>query len=293
MSRLDPWRYALASVPGTAHQKSGTGCQDASSARLLALSGGGQALVLAVADGAGSARFGDQGAELCCRIFPEEIAARLGGKTGISAQTLQETDAKAICERMREEIARTARSLAEADGSKKPRPRDFACTFLGAVIDAEGAAFLQVGDGAIVIGTTDEETDYRPVFWPHSGEYANVTDFVTDAELRLQFSVTEARIEEIALFSDGLQRLILRIRERAAHAPFFRDMFAQLREKAKTEGLSRPLSAALARFLGSKTICRRTDDDKTLILATRRPLSQRSPDLVETAASTPETQPEP
>lgn len=146
--------------------------------------------------------------------------------------------------------------------------KDFASTFVGAVVGENASAFFQVGDGGMVVKAEGEE-GYQPVFWPQSGQYANETYFVTDREVRLQFAARTGGIDEIALFSDGLQRLVLTVRQRAAYAPFFHDLFGQLRRKAKREGLSKPLSGGLARFLGSGRINARTDDDKTLVLATR------------------------
>lgn len=57
--------------------------------------------------------------------------------------------------------------------------RDLACTILLAIVGADAAVFAQLGDGAIITGEGDH---YTPVFWPPAGEYANVTDFLTDAD---------------------------------------------------------------------------------------------------------------
>ncbi len=75
-------------------------------------------------------------------------------------------------------------------------------------------------------------------------------------------------IEEIALFSDGLQMAALHYPSRTAHSPFFRSFLEPLR--AEPFGRSERLSSALARFLGTPEVNARTDDDKSLIIATRR-----------------------
>jgi hypothetical protein len=77
------------------------------------------------------------------------------------------------------------------------------------------------------------------------------------------------RVDEIALFSDGLQMLALQFDTRRAHAPFFQPMFARLRTEAPGE--STTLTGLLTEYLGSPVINKRTDDDKTLVLATRLP----------------------
>jgi len=52
--------------------------------------------------------------------------------------------------------------------------------------------------------------------------------------------------------------------------PFFDKMFPAVRALPES-GLDEKLSEALAKYLDSPAICQRTDDDKTLVLATRRP----------------------
>jgi hypothetical protein len=72
--------------------------------------------------------------------------------------------------------------------------------------------------------------------------------------------------------SDGLQTMALSFAERAAHRPFFLPMFRKLRSARPGDGLP----AALHRFLESPAVSQRSDDDKTLLLATRVP--PRDPD---------------
>lgn len=73
------------------------------------------------------------------------------------------------------------------------------------------------------------------------------------------------------MFTDGIERLVLDLREKSAHAPFFRTLFRWLVNTdpvAIEEDI--PASAVVGCYLRSKQINDRTDDDKTLILATRR-----------------------
>ena len=284
----DYWRYARASVTGTSHLKTGSCCQDAGAVRAVTTAEGAW-LVAGVADGAGSCRLSAQGARICCAVFGAEMERLLQERN--KSFSMDRRDAEAVIGKMRlviDEAAEQAEAVARHYDSAVCRPighadkertvpsdprrpltrKDFASTFVGAVIGEKASAFFQIGDGGMVVRANGEE-GYRPVFWPQSGQYANETYFVTDRSVRLQFEARTGGIDEIALFSDGLQRLVLTIRERTAYAPFFQDLFGQLRRKAKREGLSEPLSAGLARFLGSRRINARTDDDKTLILATR------------------------
>ena len=75
-------------------------------------------------------------------------------------------------------------------------------------------------------------------------------------------------IDEVAIFTDGLQGLALHYESRRAHTPFFQPMFAWMRPAGS--GYCEGLSSSLTSFLNSKKVNDRTDDDKTLILATRR-----------------------
>src|SRR5207253_127084 len=114
----------------------------------------------------------------------------------------------------------------------------------------------------------------KTVFWPQSGEYANTTFFLTgqDFEERLAFCVLAQKVEELALFTDGLQPLALHYASRSVHAPFFDPMFKRLHSAPDVTSLEGPLQE----FLRSKAVNERTDDDKTLILATRRVTSDGS-----------------
>jgi len=152
-------------------------------------------------------------------------------------------------------------------------PRDYACTFLTAIIGPEDSVFAQIGDGAIVISVPDSPDEYNYVYWPQKGEYENMTFFATDpgANNKLAFGYQKGVIEEVALFSDGLERLALNFTQQEPHAPFFRPMFVPLRSTEVDEtGMAQQLSLALQQYLASDKVNDRTDDDKTLILATRR-----------------------
>ncbi len=251
------WRYVYASVSRAAHRASGTECQDAGAVQLAPMADADPALVLVAADGAGSATKARIGAELACRTFLAEGAAWLSTATA-------EDWVRATAERL---LHRIQTVLIQQAAEENQPVREFACTLLGAIVTADRALFLHIGDGAIVIGNGD---DYRPVFWPQTGEYANETWFVTDpnAAARLEFATLAEPVAEIALLTDGLQPLALHYQNRQAHAPFFRPLFQRLRA-APESGCPADLMSALERFLDAPHLNQRTDDDKTLILASR------------------------
>ena len=72
-------------------------------------------------------------------------------------------------------------------------------------------------------------------------------------------------MRECALLTDGLQLLALNFAKRSAHTAFFAPFFTTLRAAPEPTDLVVDLRA----FLDSSSVNSRTDDDKTLLLATR------------------------
>ena len=270
------WRYSFASVIGSSHEKRGERCQDASACEVVDHAGSSM-LVAATADGAGSAHHSRTGSRLACYVLGESVRNLI--KQGGGIDDIDRAFAEGVVERFR----LVADCVAQLSGHGK---RDFACTLLACFVGRERSAFLQVGDGAIVISRREAPKEYDYVFWPQQGELANETVFATGshAEDDLMFHVHDGPVDEVALFSDGLQNLILDYENKRAHAKFFEPMFRSVR--TAPSGYSRRLSTALSEYLASPEILERTDDDKTLILATRRtpapPLPRRSRARVET-----------
>lgn len=258
------WKFIFASVAGTSHGRCGTPCQDACACRVFTRVEGPPVLVAVASDGAGSASRAGEGSKLACSLFIDEMSMLFEGGGAVADITRE--FAQGWLTRLRNEVTLRA----DAEGLK---PRDYACTLLAAVVGADCAAFFQVGDGAIVIPSRDEPDQYCWVFWPQQGEYANTTNFATDPEAEgwLEHVVVGERVDEVALLTDGLQNLALHYQTRTAYTPFFRPVFEWLRPAP--EGRQEKLSAALAAYLDSPKVNDNTDDDKTLILATRRAAS--------------------
>ena len=257
------WQVAHASVIGTSHEKTRLPCQDAGCCRIVSGPDGRDVLLAVACDGAGSASRSLDGATLTVDRFLRDLScvSRYSGLDGVTKEFVEDW-----LSRVRSEI----RDLAESDDLS---PREFACTILGAVVGHDRAAFFQIGDGAIVVSNRSEPDDYGWVFWPQHGEFANQTNFITqdNALELLEFELEERCVDEIAMFTDGIERLVLDLQEKTAHAPFFRTLFGWLANSdraAVNEEI--PTSEVIERYLGSKQINDRTDDDKTLILASRR-----------------------
>jgi hypothetical protein len=263
----EAWRYAYASVTGTSHEQTGSSCQDAGGCSVVETVGGETILLAMASDGAGSVQRSGEGAALTIELFLAEFgrACREGG-----IATIDRAFILAWLRKLRRKISARA---AAAD----LRSTDFACTALGAVVADDRAVFFQIGDGAIVVSARHDDGEYGWVFWPQHGEFANTTNFVTqhNASRVIEVDIHEGPIDEVAIFTDGIERLVLDLRGKTAHAPFFRPLFGWL--AATTPTTNGGTSPLLAQYLGSKQVCDRTDDDKTLILATRRPVPPARP----------------
>jgi hypothetical protein len=269
------WRALAASVAGTSHVRKGEPCADACAVRVFSASARKPLLVAVAADGAGSAARASEGARLACASILEQAelwvngSPRLAGARPLRRARRPSRD-RDLSRFGRDEVARfvaAARARVVATARRLGLDsREFSCTLLVALVDEAGAVFFQIGDGAIVYA--DGDGRYRPALWPQSGEYANCTWFLTDEDApRRAQAAHVSGVHELALLTDGLQSLALRFVSREAHGPFFAPMFERLR----AEGAARPrkLAVELRRFLESDSVNRRTDDDKTLVLATR------------------------
>ena len=105
------------------------------------------------------------------------------------------------------------------------------------------------------------------VFWPQSGEYLNTTSFLTspDFQERLQVRLVQGGFTDVALFTDGVERLALQFDSLTPHAPFFHPLFEGVRAIQDVDALAEDLK----RFLESDSVTKMNDDDKTLLLACR------------------------
>lgn len=254
---MDPrvsWVIAAASATGTSHIANGQSSQDECWAFYENARAEGYLCAL-VADGAGSARFGGEGAQKAVE------AAR----TFIHQELKQDPSGKLSSDLAYRILGSVRATLKEAAEHAETSIREFATTLLGLVVTDDTAMAFQVGDGGIVV----EPSSVGPlalVFQPMAGEFVNTTYFVTDtdAEDRCQVLLMPTVIRA-ALFSDGLQRLALRMAEGEVHVPFFKPLFDVM--EGVTPDQRDALDDALRTFLDSKEVNARTDDDKTLILA--------------------------
>lgn len=254
------WRHVAQSLQGPSHAANGSQCQDSHCVRLIGEDDA-ETIVACVADGAGSAKHSDIGSALACESITESASKHLESHGTFA--NLQFDEVLSWCEIVREKI----QLAAQAEGCQT---RELATTLCATIISPNGSFFFQIGDGAITVGNNGV---YGVVFWPQSGEYANVTNFITSDNFKdsLEFQATTSKVSDVALFTDGIERLALNFENQTPHLPFFQPLFQAVR--MSEEGAN--LEADLGSFLQSDSVKDRSDDDKTLILATQ--LSAREP----------------
>ncbi len=275
------WRILGASVTGTSHHKAGRDCDDAHAIRQLQDG----PLLLAVADGAGSVSHAAAGAKCAVRTALDTAEAALAQQPEDMEQWQRLLDLVLASVRMsleqlasgemsfpgiEHEQSQTAEAAEDSfmvgvplAGTLALPLYEFATTLLVAIVTPQWLAVTQIGDGAVVAQYADGNLE--ALTWPDHGEYVNETSFITNANYgqHIQYCIlSEKDLLGIALFTDGIERLVLNFATKTPGKSFFTSMFQFVARAEASEG-------ELAAFLASERVCELTDDDKTLVLAVR------------------------
>ena len=258
LSPLNGWQAIASSVLGTSHQKRGQPCQDAHAWDIL----GPGLVVAAVADGAGSASLSDVGAQVATRTAVEQIKRQWDRLMAEHSEVCWKALLGEVLEHAQNAIA--AESL-----TRDVEVRQLATTLLILVASSQEVAVAQIGDGAVVIG--DRQGHITALTQPENGEYANETTFLIspNALESAQIKVWEGEIAHFALFSDGLQRLALKLPEGTPHVPFFTPLFRFVDQMEDSQAAESELQG----FLSHPRITERTDDDLTMVLGSLKSIN--------------------
>ncbi|MBW4632551.1 MAG: protein phosphatase 2C domain-containing protein [Iphinoe sp. HA4291-MV1] len=250
--RRPHWQVVAASVCGTSHLKNKQLCQDAHHWQILP----DNILVVAVADGAGSASMGKVGAMVAVETAIENISIK-----EISRRTL--VDDSAVRSLLIEAMIFAKKAVEEEAVACEQHSSDLASTLIIAVATPEVVAVAQIGDGVAV--ARDVQGNLVALTTPDSGEYINETVFLTSPTAldAAQLRVWRQAIVNVGVLTDGLQMLALNMSVGAPHKPFFFPLF----DFAANADDKTVAKEQLVRFLRSERITQRTDDDLTLIVA--------------------------
>lgn len=255
---IHQWSWMWACSTGSSHLKAGAGCQDFATCFEMPY-GDDTALIAVVSDGAGSARFASQGSRTVVRTMVRRLAGFVHDNGSNGAAVTQDV--------ARQWLNDTRNAIVALARGRDAGAHDFAATLVAAVALPSRMVVCHVGDGACA-ARRQGEANWMVVSWPAHGEYASSTFFVTDQpEPRLQMTCLDGAFSDLAVFSDGLEQLVLDFRGGTASNRFFDPMSLPL--SALGAGHERRLSGHLRKFLDSPRVIERTDDDKTLIVAKR------------------------
>ena len=244
------WKALGASVTGTSHQKNKLPCQDTLEWRTAPRN----ILIVVVADGAGSAKFAEIGSALAAKSAIESLLEKF-------QSVVSEGDAISA---LKVTIDRARLKLVSESEQRAIPLRELATTLLLAAVGIDWIAAAQIGDGAVLAGQSPETL--RAFTRPIASEYLNETQFLTsdNAVEQAQIVFEKSTIRSVAVFSDGLQMLCLKMADSTAHPAFFKPLFNFLKSATDLQAAQKDLS----NFLESPRITNRTDDDLTLFLAT-------------------------
>jgi len=230
-----------ASVAGASHVAGGLVCQDA-----FRVYEGDDVTVVAVADGLGSAKRSDLGAQAA-------VAAAVDRAAELAADPCRAAVEGAVA--ARDALEKLA-CVEDCD------IRDLACTLI-VLVAADRVGVAHVGDGAAVGMCDGEPYVISP---PAPSEYVNEVDSLASDEWidHIRPVLCVDTLDAVAVFTDGCHHAA--VRRGAAHAGFFGPLFDYVRSGVAAEQGSTELTA----LLGGRKMGEHSDDDKTLVLATLR-----------------------
>lgn len=247
------WRVIASSVCGTSHEKAGLPCQDDNYWKVIPEG----ILAAAVADSAGSASLGNVGAAIAVRSAVEALC--------LKAPELRLAMDDSYWQGLLADAVKAAKLAVESEASAlNVKSRELATTLIVFIATGSLIVAAQVGDGAVVL--EDGNGNIFAHTTPGVGEFINETSFLISPDVlnTIQTCIWHGDLKHIAILSDGLQMIALKMPDGIPYAPFFSYLF-RFADKMADEAEAKE---QLTSFLRSPRVTERTDDDVTLLLAT-------------------------
>ena len=192
-----------ASRQGASHLKDGTPNQDSVVVTTAFLGRLGPAAIMAVSDGAGSARYSQFGSQAACAAGVASLARQLDRNRAIAVKghLLRSALQRAVRSARRSVMDTALRSAGAVNVN------DYACTVMLALASERLVGVAHVGDGCVVAGDGGE---WRLLSEPDNGEFANETKFLTNPRNLPRIVVTSGSgVRCVAAITDGLQDVAL------------------------------------------------------------------------------------
>lgn len=245
------WRVIGGIAEGSSHRSTNRGCDDAY--KIVVCEDGIQ--IVAVADGAGSARFAAEASKIAVAHSVEQLVMSLHHEPPPWSDTLWSERFKSVVLSTRSFLLSTARA-------KDVDLAEMNTTLILAAIHEDALAVAHIGDGAVVGIKADNQLEV--ISRPSKGEFANETVFLTsDGALQdLRVFVSKTRYDGVAFFTDGLEPVAMHGPESVAYPGFWTPLFDYFRIPGRSE-------TDLEQFLRTDRLDAAVDDDRTLVLATR------------------------
>ena len=257
------WKKIVARGTGTSHSKWGKPCQDYGNYIEKK-----DIIIGAVSDGAGSAQHSEEGSKLAVETEIDYLKRNYDHSS--SLENL-----------LWDSFNQTTEKIREKAKEKKYELKDLSCTLLVFIATPHDIAAMQVGDGFIVVRFDDEE-DFRLLFDPQKGEYANETIFIT-SHVQPKIDTWLQKPKFIFASSDGLERVALEKQNQPVKGFFshFEKSFCKGRDLDEEK-------KDIEEWINGEEVNKRTDDDKTIVVCyldePNNPESQKTPP---TQATTP------
>ncbi|MFB2917944.1 PP2C family serine/threonine-protein phosphatase [Aerosakkonema funiforme] len=251
------WKAVVESAIGTSHKQSQMPCQDYGNYVLLD-----SIIVGAVADGAGSAKYSDIGAQLAVHTALYHLKGWIEReKKNKPTLDWQQPISDEIAKKVFGHTLKKVIATLNQETTNGYSLNDLACTLLVFVATPKWIAAMQIGDGFIVVNP--QNSDYQLLFEPDKGVYANETTFVTstNAHSQMQVGVLSGNQKFICASTDGLERLAINTRNWKPSARFFDPFEEGLEMRNEAEE-----AESTKNWLNSDEVNKKTDDDKTLLL---------------------------
>ncbi len=244
------WKVLSQSVVGTSHQQQKLPCQDAHFWQIWL----GEVLVASVADGAGSAPLSQVGANIAVQKAVEAVCQN---------NALLSSRDREAWKMLLHEALEAALTSVKTEASKREVPlRDLASTLIIVVATPQMIVTAQIGDGAVVVA--DKKGQIITLTTPQTGEFINQTVFLNspNALSAAKIDIWTGEAANLAIFSDGLQMLALKMPEGTPHIPFFTPLFKFVSHMTDEAVAKEQLTS----FLSSPRVSQKTDDDLTILL---------------------------
>lgn len=204
-SRMRPWKMACACNVGSSHLGSGAPCQD--QVRVEQFKNG--VRVIALADGAGSARYSHYGAFVAVKDALQLLSEHFDEAFGPQEQK-ERFAGKLIKYIQRDliELSRIGINLTEKEREAGGAPcrsqlplvpcatRDLACTILAVAVKEDRFVSIHLGDGVVGMEyTLMGRKRLSVISGPENGEFANETHFVTSSEASNKVRIRSGKLE--------------------------------------------------------------------------------------------------